>query len=441
MVKAPAASCVNHRRRDKVAACGVCGHALCADCIVHTPVGVKCRRCTGVKGAGGSTGSHVSAGAARPETAAAGTGRGPKAAALVAGGLVVLALVAFGLTRGDSDPVRTQGLDAGLAAPLTERVTEFVGPGGQRLGGTLTLPGAGDGRNVPAVLIVPGLGAIDRNSVTSAATPDVVRDALLSSVSGIGTGTGDPLYKDLSESLAKSGIASFRYEKRGTAPSPLRAGQKLSFDDEVGDARAALDLLAQRQEVGTASLAVLGHDSGGLVAMRLAGGNPRVRAVVAVSTPGRPLVDVMADDLARARGAAAADQFRSTVATLTASGRSPAPETLPELLRPVFAPGHDAYLTTLFSLDPATEAAAVGAPVLLVRGGGDKSVTAVDTDRLSAALRSGSEVMVGSAEVDHNLSLPAAGHQHSNTPSAPVSLRDADVGSRLTGWVKARLTA
>ena len=441
MVKAATANCVNHRRRTKVAACGVCGNSLCSDCIVHTPVGVKCRTCTGVKVGGVDGGAHATAGSLRAE-AAAGARRRPWAAALVVAGLLVVAGASFALLSRDTSSAPPEAADPGSAPEFTERQAQFQGPGGQNLSGTLVLPGAGDGRNVPAVLIVPGLGAVDRNAAVMATTADAGRDALVSTVGGIAVTAGDPLYKDLGESLAKAGVASFRYDRRGTASSPLRPGQKLSFDDEVGDARAALDLLAQRQEVGNGPLVVVGHDTGAVVAMRLAADNRRVRAVAAVSTPGRPLVDVLAEELSRTRGAGVADQFRTAATTLIASGRGPAPEALPEVVRPIFAAGHDAYLATLLALDPAAEVGRVAVPVLLVRGGGDRNVTAADIDRLSSSLRTGGQTLVASAQADHNLSLAgAAGHEHSNTVSGPVDHRDSEARAALIAWVKTHATA
>ena len=433
MVKAAGVtSCVKHRRRPKVAACGRCGNALCTDCVVHTPVGVKCRDCTG---------ASASTGSLRAE-AAAGAKRRPWAAMLVVAGLVVLIVAAFGIMSRGSTPTATEdlGLDGGSATQWLERHTTFVGPGGVTLGGTLTLPSSTAVRNVPAVLIIPGLGAIDRNTVSTATDIDAGRDALLVSLTGRTLGSSDTLYKDLAESLARAGIASFRYDKRGTEGSPMKPGQTLSFDDEVGDARAALALLAERQEVGEAPLGVVGHDTGGLVAMRLAAAHNRVRAVATVSTPGRPLVDVMADDLARGRGSAVADQFRAAAATVTSTGKAPPADTVPEVLRPLFAAGHDGYLGTLFSIDPRAEAATVPVPVALVRGGADRSVTPADTDRLAGALRAGHEVLVGSAQADHNLSTAnAAAHEHSNSVTGPVDHRDKEAVERLATWVKSRL--
>lgn len=433
--KAATANCVNHRRRTKVASCGACGNGLCTDCIVHTPVGVKCRSCTGVRAGG----TPAPAGSLRTE-AAAGARRRPWAAVLVLAGLAVVVGTVFAFMSRDTDPAPTESVDAGLAAGFVESHTTFPGPGGYDLGGTLTLPGTAVGGRVPGVLIIPGLGALDRNTVSAATTVDAARDALVVTVGGQSLGEGDDLYRDLSESLARAGIASFRYDRRGTNASPLPPGQQLTLEDEVGDARAALALLGERQEVGEAPLAVVGHDTGGLVAMRLAAAHPRVRAVVAVSTAARPPGEVVAEELARSRGAPVAEEFRAAVAALTSSGQSPAPEAMPELLRPIFASGQDAYLSAVLTLDPVAEAAQVPVPVLLVRGGGDKGVTAADTDRLAAVLPSGSETLVGSAQSDHNLSTAgSAGHEHSNAPTGAVDHRDADVPDALAAWVKARL--
>ena len=82
------------------------------------------------------------------------------------------------------------------------------------------------------MLLVPGLGAIDRNAV-AAAGPDATRDALAASLTMSALGDAEPIFKDLAQALAKAGVASFRYDKRGTAAAALRPDQKLSFDDEV----------------------------------------------------------------------------------------------------------------------------------------------------------------------------------------------------------------
>ncbi|MDQ2827000.1 MAG: alpha/beta fold hydrolase, partial [Actinomycetota bacterium] len=335
----------------------------------------------------------------------------------------------------------------GLAPATTERASEFVGAGGMRISGTLTLPGVPAGQtSVPAVLIVAGLGAIDRNATTGAGAAgesDMLRSTLNATVTGNVQGPIDPLYQHLSQTLADAGIASFRYDKRGTGASKLKAGQTLSFDDEVADARAALDFLGARQEVGSSPLGVVGHDTGGLVAMRLAATNPRVKAAVFVSTPGRPLGDVLAEDLVRFGGGSLVDQVRSSVAGLQATGKAPSPDTLPAGLKELFPPSQEGYLQSLFSLDPLTEARAVGVDALVVRGGADQTVTAADGQRIRDALPRAADVMVGAPDADHNLAVPVEGHTHANNGQVvkPGDNRDGALTARLSTWMKLRFAA
>ena len=443
MATTAATSCVNHRRRDKVATCGTCGNALCADCVVHTPVGVKCRSCTGVKGGGAASGAHVSAGAARADAPSGDPGRRRWPAALVAAGVLVVAVAGYAvLSRGSGSTTATDEPASALGPVVSERNSEFVGAGGQRLAGTLTLPAAtGAQTGMPAVLLVAGLGAVDRDSVVVAGTPDASRDALAATLTVSALGGTEPMFKDLSQALANAGIASFRYDKRGTAASKLKPDQKTALDDEVADARAALGFLAQRQEVGSAPIAVLGHDEGGVVAMRAAAGNPRVKAVVAVSTPGRPLADVLADDVARSRGAPVGDEFRAAAAGLAATGKVPAPAALSPFLQPLFPAGQEGYLTTLLTLDPKAEARTVTVAALVVRGGGDQSTSTADATTLAAAMGPAGEVMVGGPDTDRNLALPGPGHVHSNTVTAPTSNQDAELTGRISAWLLAKLHA
>lgn len=447
MVTPAPTMCAYHRRRPRVATCGTCEKPICADCIVRTGVGVKCRACTGVKAVKAPKAVQLERGAATPapagaRPAAAAGGRPRWALPVLAAGVVVLAVAGFGLlSRGSGKKAPREQVEAGPIADFTDRQTEFVGAGGQRIGGTLTLPTSGEGRGVPAVLIIPGQGAIDRNALAAANPPDALRDAFVSTVGGVALGAPDPLYKDLSESLAKAGVASFRYDKRGTKPTPIKDGQKLSFDDEVADARAAFDLLSRRAEIGGSPLVVLGQDTGAIIAMRLASGDPRVKGVVAISTPARKFADALAADLTRSRGAAVGESFRTAAATLADTGKAPAPDSLPDILRPLFAPGQDAYLNSLFSLDPAAEVFNVAVPVLLVRGGADPAVTSADMTRLSGSLRVNGQVIVGSNDADRNLALAGAGHEHSNTATTPMVQRDADTRAALTAWVKTQLSS
>jgi hypothetical protein len=99
-------------------------------------------------------------------------------------------------------------------------------------------------------------------------------------------------------------------------------------------------------------------------------------------------------------------------------------------------------LNSILTYSPGADAAKLSVPLLLVRGGGDKAVTAADFDRFSNFMPKVPDVLVGDAQADHNLSLAgSAGHEHSNTVIGPVDHRDADTRTALADWVKARLTA
>jgi len=404
MVRTAAGRCANHRKREGITPCLVCGRSLCSDCAVRTPVGIKCPACTGTVTAAGG---------------AAGRGRWAVPAA-VAGTLLVAVVLAAVLVGGGDDASSPGGGAEQARTAVVERSSEFVGAGGVRLGATLTLP-AGDGRPVPGVLIVPGAASIDRNAVINEA------------------GQTDPLYSDLSQALARAGLASLRFERRGTV-SRLPAGQPLSFDDLVADGKAALALLGERAEIGDAPLAVVGHDQGALVAMRLAVAEPRVRSVVLVSVNGRPLVDSVSAELVLRggdQGPGLAAEFRAAVDTVMRTGTPPPQSSLPAQFRDVFVPGQGEYLRQIFSLDPAAEARGMPVPALLVRGGQDASITAADADRLSAVLKPGSEAMIGSS-ADHNLAL-AVSHGEVVHDGVTGTRRDADLLARMAAWVAGRL--
>ncbi|WP_372665971.1 alpha/beta hydrolase family protein [Amycolatopsis kentuckyensis] len=123
-----------------------------------------------------------------------------------------------------------------LAAPAADGVL---------LAGTLTLP-AGPGPH-PAVLCLPGSGKLDRDSNAGKLRMDLGRP--------------------LAATLARHGIASLRYDRRGVGATP-GDWHTVGFLDNRADAAAALQALRAHPEVRTAG--VLGHSEGAVHAMWLA---------------------------------------------------------------------------------------------------------------------------------------------------------------------------
>lgn len=413
VLSAPPTTCKNHRRRERVAACGSCDAALCAECVVHTAVGIKCRSCTGVRAtaarAEGGTGTHRQRRWPVPVAAA---------------GLVVALVAGFAVTRDGGGSSTAAGDSARILTRAVDRPVTLEGAGGLDLGATLTLPAGAGGDPVPGVLIVPGGATLNRNSLV-----------------GLAGGVPDPLYDDLSLASIGSGLAVLRYDRRGTAGSQPPADEPLTFDQFVTDARAGVDFLAQRREVAGAPLALVGYDDGGLVALRIAASDPRVGAVVLISTTGRPLVDYLADDFVAndpAGGPAVAQALRAAVAEVRA-GRVPPQSSLPVALRPLFPaePNVSGYVQEIFSLVPAQEARGVTVPVLYLRGGLDTAVTDADIAAYQSVLGGRMEVMVG-AEAGHSLLLPVS-HGAVVHQGASETPRDSDLLTRMGEWLASRL--
>jgi len=348
---------------------------------------------------------------------------------VIAVGLGLVVAVAAGVVfmRGGGGSSR---IDEKVMAGPTERAVELSGAGRLDIAGTFRLPEQTRGEPVPAVLIIPGFGPTNRNGVPG---PD---------------GEEDPLYRDVSQKLADGGMASLRYDKRGTGRSVLPSGTTLSFADFEADARAGIDFLAERRDVDSAALAVVGHDEGALVAMRLAAADPRVTAVVLISSPGRPLVDVIADDFRTTGGDDSATRLRAIVAGLLTNGSLPPREELPPEFRDFFPADHVPYLREIFSVDPVVYARAVKVPALVVRGERATFSTAADSERLVQALGPDAEVVIAAA-AGPSLALMGERRERGGRgrepgvtgegPPRPPRERDAASMDRILSWLGERL--
>ncbi|MEW6153063.1 MAG: alpha/beta fold hydrolase [Actinomycetota bacterium] len=429
MLSAPAAVCRNHKKRERVATCGICSSALCVDCIVHTAVGVKCRSCTG-----GAAATAPNATRAARESKARDAGAKkrrwavPVAAAgallMVAGGVAVLSRGGGSGSTVVADAPAVEGGDHDSSAGsggFVDRKADFPGAGGLNVGATLSVPGGlGNGR-APAVLIIPGGGAQDRNGGIQ-----------------IGTQLPDPLYADLAETFAQNGIVSLRYDRRGSPSMALPENTPLRWDDLLADAKAGLDFLSERRETEGQPITVLGYDQGGFIAMRLAATDPRVKGVVLLSTPARSFAEVVAHDFERAiadpvKAQEVAAQARSAADELVRTGAAPDLQGLHEEIRLIFQ-GSIHYLSGLFAFDPLAEASRVRAPTLLVRGGADGSILASDVEALGRALANHDTVVAPAGS--NTLALPPGAEGRFHNPSRHGTTRDGDATFAIADWVK-----
>jgi dienelactone hydrolase len=361
--RADAVTCSRHRRKGAVGRCVSCSAPLCRECMVDTRVGFKCGRCAG---------SASAPAKGWPRWAR------PAVTAVIVAVVAVLGLVALGQDggRNGAGPPDDAGR-TGVAAGPVERRVQFEGAGDVTIGGTLSIPPAASAdAPVAGIVIIPGFGPTTREGV---AFPGRIPDTL---------------YRDVSDLLVDDGMATLRYDKRGTGQSVLAPEQALAFDDMVADAEAAVSFLAERAEVDPERIGVVGHEEGGLVGLRLAATDARVESLALVSVPGRPLLDVVTDDFTNSGHGDEVDALRSAVMALVSGGPLPAPADMPPFVRDFFPADQQGYLREIFSLDPVTLAGEVDIPVLIVRGAAATGVSAADASALSGALGPDTEVVV-----------------------------------------------
>jgi uncharacterized protein len=274
--------------------------------------------------------------------------------------------------------VAAQGLEVAREdiASAAARTTSFSVPGDE----TVRIPASGfslaasvarpEGMTgpVPAVVLVPGSAAVDRD----------------------GARGGVPVLGHLAADLVKAGFLVVRYDRRGFGQSGGRA-ETATINDYAEDVRAVIAWLdKQRKEVDRRRIALVGYDDGAWIAMRAADRDNRVAAlalVSAVSTTGAEytleqqrelLADLDASDAERQ--AKIALQQRINEAALKGAGW----DELPENVR---AAANTPWFQSFLAFDPARVVRDLREPILVVHGELDAEVPPRHADRLAELAR------------------------------------------------------
>jgi dienelactone hydrolase len=230
------------------------------------------------------------------------------------------------------------------------------------LRGVLALPkGAGPLR---AVVLVHGSGPQDEDETVGAVK----------------------VFKDLAQGLASRGVAALRYVKRSRAQP---AGIVTVKEEVLDGVRAAVDALRATPGIDPSHIYLVGHSQGGYLAPRAAHEDPRVAGIVVLAGPSRPLEDLVVEQTrylaSLAPGAPRLVEAADEGAKLKAAVEDPS--LTPDRTMPKLAGGMTgAYFLDLRDYRPATVAAALPCPVLVLRGERDYQVSQADFDGWSAAL-------------------------------------------------------
>jgi len=138
-----------------------------------------------------------------------------------------------------------------------------------RLAGTLTLPSAE--RTFPAVLLLSGSGAQDRDETVFSHRPFLV----------------------LADHLTRKGIAVLRVDDRGVGGSTGNFDEATATD-YAADAEAGVAYLKGRKEIKGESIGLIGHSEGGIIASMVATQLPDVAFIVLIASPGLPIKEMEA---------------------------------------------------------------------------------------------------------------------------------------------------
>lgn len=254
-------------------------------------------------------------------------------------------------------------LAAAAAAQDAELPITADGPAG-RLHGTMA--GHADGETRPVMLIIPGSGPTNRDG---------------NSPLGISANT----YRMLAADLAAAGVTTIRIDKRGMFEnaSPEIDPNAIVIADYVADTGGWVT--AARQATGADCVWLAGHSEGGLVALASAQSVPDLCGLILIAAPGRPLGDVMREQLrANPANAIVLDDALHAIDNLEAGSEVDVSDMHPALQQ-LFAPVVQAFLISLYSYDPAALLAGYDGAVLIVQGDTDLQVTVADAEHLALA--------------------------------------------------------
>ncbi|HET9066949.1 MAG TPA: alpha/beta fold hydrolase [Gemmatimonadales bacterium] len=297
---------------------------------------------------------------------------------------------------------------APAGAPYTAIDVTFQAPGGNTLGGTLTMPTGVTGP-VPAVVTITGSGQQDRDEYIPVAG-------------------GYRLFRQVADTLGRRGIAVLRLDDRlvGMSSGPL--GTSADYADDI---RAALAWLRSRPGIDGTRLGLVGHSEGGLIAPMVAATDPRLRGAVLLAGPGETGARIL-----RFQQKQAIDGDTSIAVTARDSMYRVAAIATDSLART------SPWLAYFIQHDPLATARQVATtPILILQGGTDHQITPDQAPILANAFRA-----AGNTDVTTRV-FPGLNHlflpDPVGLPSGYSQLTDNKVSAEVLGaladWLVAHL--
>ena len=307
-----------------------------------------------------------------------------------------------------------------VSRPNDEQVT--VPANGFMLAGTLSKPLAAATVRLPAVVLVGGSGPTERDELVF----------------------GIPIFGQLADAIADAGFVVLRYDKRGVGQSGGRP-EAATLADYTEDARAAVKFLADRKDVDSKRIAIVGHSEGGSVAMLAGAKEKRVAALVLVATIGVTGAELNLEQVKHTldrtsksdadKQATIEIQKKIQRAVLTGSGW--------EQVAAYRGQADTPWFQSFLAFDPAKVMPDVRQPLLIVQGELDSQVAPANADRLQALAtrrKNPPPVQVVKVPGVNHLLVPARTGEADEYATLQDKHVSAEVSKPIVAWLQATLT-
>lgn len=224
-----------------------------------------------------------------------------------------------------------------------------------QLFGTLIVPDLS--KKYPVALIIAGSGPTDRDGNN----PMMKNNSL----------------KMLAEALAKNGIASLRYDKRGIGESKASAisESSLVFENYTEDAKSWINFL--KQDKRFSQLVIIGHSEGSLIGI-IAGA--KANKFISIAGAGDSADKIIKAQIASKSNKQIEDMTFPIIDSLKTGNTV---KKVDPMLNTLFRASIQPYLISWFKYNPQTEIKKLNIPILILQGNNDLQVTVQDAENLA----------------------------------------------------------
>lgn len=263
--------------------------------------------------------------------------------------------------------------------------------------GTLTAPDLS--QKYPVALLISGSGPTDRNG----------NNVIMKNNS----------LKMLAESLAKNGIASLRFDKRGIAASKASAKseENLRFENYIDDVKSWVDLL--KKDNRFSKIIIIGHSEGSLIGMIASG---KADKFISIAGAGDSADKLIKTQIASKSNKQVEDLTFPIIDSLK-NGNTV--KKVDPILNSLFRASIQPYLISWFKYNPQTEIKKLNIPVLIVQGNNDLQVTVKDAESLAQSNKKAELLIVDKMNhimkiVDDDVQANMASYNNETLPISEV---------------------